>query len=82
MKTLDIRQKLHHYIEPAQDKKVKGIYTMVEEEIQEPYDYWNDKEFLSELRRRQEAYKSGQTKTHTLQEALKKIRASLDKKSK
>ena len=63
MNTTDIRQKLHHYIETAQDKKVKAIYAMVEDEIQETYDYWNDEEFLSELRRRQESYISGQAKT-------------------
>lgn len=45
VKTVEIKQKLHHYIETAQDKKLKAIYAMVEDEIQETYDYWNDQEF-------------------------------------
>jgi len=36
MKTADIRQKLHHYLETAQDKKVKAIFAMVEDEIEKP----------------------------------------------
>ena len=56
MTTEDIRQKLHHYIETAQDKKVKTIFAMVEDEIEETYDYWNDEKFVAELQRRENAY--------------------------
>lgn len=56
MKTADIRHKLHHYIETAQDKKVKTIFAMVEDEIEETYDYWNDEKFVAELQRRENAY--------------------------
>jgi hypothetical protein len=82
MNTTDIRQKLHHYIETAQDKKVKAIYAMVEDEIQETYDYWNDEEFLSELRRRQESYISGQAKTYTLSETMREIKQAIKRVNK
>ena len=55
MTTEDIRQKLHHYIETAQDKKVKTIFAMVVDEIEETYDYWNDEKFVAELQRRENA---------------------------
>ena len=35
MSTVAIRQRLHHYIETAKDKKVKAIFAMVEDEIEE-----------------------------------------------
>lgn len=79
MKTIDIRQKLHRYIETAQDKKVKAIYAMVEEEIQETNSYWNNPEFLAELKRRDEEYLTGKSKTYTLEEALKKARSAVKK---
>ncbi|MFN7791333.1 MAG: hypothetical protein ACK5NM_02175 [Cyclobacteriaceae bacterium] len=82
MNTTDIRQKLHHYIETAQDKKVKAIYAMVEDEIQETYDYWSDEEFLSELRRRQESYISGQAKTYTLSETMREIKQAIKRVNK
>lgn len=82
MNTTDIRQKLHHYIETAQDKKVKAIYAMVEDEIQETYDYWNDEEFLSELRRRQESYISGKAKTYTLSETMSEIKQAIKRVNK
>ncbi len=82
MNTTDIRQKLHHYIETAQDKKVKAIYAMVEDEIQETYDYWNDEEFLSELRRRQESYISGQAKTYTVSETMREIKQAIKRVNK
>jgi heterodisulfide reductase subunit C len=48
MKTSGIRQKLHNYLEVAEDKKVKAIYTMMQESIKESaVDY--SKEFKAEL---------------------------------
>ena len=79
MKTVEIREKLHHYIETAKDKKVKAIYAMVEDEIQETYDYWNDEKFLAELDRREEDFRLGKSKSYTLKEALKKARLAVKK---
>ncbi len=81
MKTDEIRQKLHHYIDTAQEKKVKAIFAMVEEEIEETYDHWEDAGFVAELQRRENAYVEGTAKSFTLkqsftnaQQALKKVK--------
>ena len=34
MTTATIRQKLHNYLEVADDKKVRAIYTMMETEVE------------------------------------------------
>ena len=62
MTTAAIREKLHEYINHADDKKVEAIYTLVESEIDEKYEWWEDKGFLEELDRRVADYESGKTK--------------------
>ena len=64
MSTLEIRERLHKYIDQADDRKVKAIYTMVEEEI-EPTDIWNDDAFVAELERRVNEIESGEVKGYT-----------------
>jgi hypothetical protein len=73
MNTEEIKVKLHHYIETAQEKKLKAIYTMLEGEIEEPYDYWNDREFTDELERREKEYLDGIAKTYTLEETMERV---------
>jgi hypothetical protein len=43
MEAIAIRDKLYDYIRFADDKKVKAIYTMVEEEINQKLDHWEVK---------------------------------------
>ena len=79
MSTASIRQKLHQYIETAQDKKVKAIFAMVEEEIEESSDHWKDEKFVAELERRENAYLKGAAKTYTIDQAVAKARAAVKK---
>jgi hypothetical protein len=44
MATTAIRDRLYDYIRYADEKKVKAIYTMVEEEINEQINLWEDKD--------------------------------------
>jgi uncharacterized membrane protein len=76
MKTVDIRQKLHQYIETAEDKKVKAIFAMIEEEIEETSDHWKDEKFVAELEKRKAAYQNGTAKTYSLDKAVAKARSA------
>jgi putative addiction module component (TIGR02574 family) len=76
MVTAAIRQKLHNYLETANDKKVKAIYTMVEDEIENTAVEYTD-EFKKELDRRYAAYKNGTSKAVTATESKKRIQKLL-----
>ena len=72
MNTIAIRQKLHSYLEVANDKKLKAIYTMVEEEIEETEVGYTG-EFKAELDKRYAGYKNGTAKIVTTTESKKRI---------
>jgi putative addiction module component (TIGR02574 family) len=76
MTTAAIRQQLHNYLEVAEDKKVKAIYTMMEEEIKESAVDYTD-EFKAELDRRYADYKSGKAKMLTAEESKKRVQKIL-----
>ena len=67
MSTLEIREHLHKYIDQADDRKVKAIYTLVEEGI-EPTHMWKDDDFVAELERRVNEIESGSVKGYTWEE--------------
>ena len=54
-----IREKLHEYINIADERKIEALYTMVEQDIVEKYDLWEDQEFLNEINNRLKKYESG-----------------------
>ena len=71
MTTLAIRQKLADYIKIADDKKVKAVYALLEEDMeQEAMKYTN--EFKAELDERHSYYLSG-GKMVTAENANKQI---------
>lgn len=70
MKSSEIRKKLHHYIDIADEKKIKAIFTMVEEEIEETSGHWNDKNFINALQEQEHKYLKGKLKTYTIEESL------------
>lgn len=59
MTATSIRQKLYDYIRVAEDRKIKAIYTMLEDEIDEVHDYWNDKVFIADVESRSSSLKTG-----------------------
>jgi hypothetical protein len=59
MNTSTIRQKLYEYIRVADDKKVKAIYTIIESDVNEVYEWWNDKDLVAELDSRSANLKNG-----------------------
>jgi len=58
MNTATIRKKLYEYIRVADDRKVRAIYTIIENDVIEPYEWWNDNELLTELDHRSEQIRS------------------------
>ena len=72
MTTAAIRQKLHNYLEVANDKKLKAIYTIVAAEIEDTQVAYTE-EFKAELDRRQAAYKDGTEPAITAAESQKRI---------
>lgn len=73
MTTAAIRKKLHHYIETAQDKKVKAIFAMVEDEIKEDNVNWTD-DFLEQLNKRTNDYESGKINGRSWEDVKKSSR--------
>jgi len=76
MSTAILRQKLHSYLEIAGDKKVKAIYAIMKNEIeQSAMEYTND--IKMELDNRYNGYKNGKTKIITAEESRKRIQKKL-----
>lgn len=75
MTTASIRKKLADYMQVADDKKVKAIYALFEDEIEQEEIEYTD-EFKKELDRRYDYYKNG-GKMINATEAEKQIRKIL-----
>jgi hypothetical protein len=63
-----IREKLYDYIRVADDKKIKAIYMILEDEITEQIEWWKDKDFTDALNKEFADWKSGKEKGYTLAE--------------
>jgi hypothetical protein len=70
MTTTAIREKLVGYMKVADDKKLKAIYTLFEDEINTQANDW-DESFVQEMEQRSKAVKSGTLKTYTWEETKK-----------
>ena len=73
MTTVALRQKLHKFIDSIEEKKVKAIYTLFENEIEQSEVEYSD-EFKAELDKRVEFYLNG-GKTVSPTEMKKRIKA-------
>ncbi|MEI8047189.1 MAG: hypothetical protein WCI92_07405 [Bacteroidota bacterium] len=62
MNTSTIRQRLYEYIRVADDKKVKAIYTIIESDMDELYEWWKDEALIAELNSCSADLKSGKDK--------------------
>jgi hypothetical protein len=72
MTTLALREKLHKFIDSIEEKKVKAIYTLFENEIEQGVEY--SEEFKAELDKRVEYYRNG-GKTVSATEMKKRLKA-------
>ena len=72
MTTVAIRKKLVDYMQVADDKKIKAMYALLEDEIeQEGMEYSDD--LKAELDKRFAGYKSGKVKMITAGESKKRV---------
>ncbi len=73
MDTTTKRQKLHEYIDTAENDKVDALYTILEHDVKEPYEWWNDEELCAELDRRSADFASGKDKGVPWEEVKKEL---------
>lgn len=70
METVDLREKLCDYIRSADDEKVKAMYTLLEDAIEAPVQWWEDDAFVAELDKEYDAFEKGEVKGYTMEEAM------------
>ncbi len=77
MSNAAIRNKLYDYIRVADDKKLNAIYNLLENEIEQTNEWWQNKQFTTELDKRYQALESGADKGFTveqLEQSISKLR--------
>ena len=70
MSTIEIKEKIHDYIEYADDKVLEAIYTLLSANAD---GYTLTAEQMTIVEERREEYLSGKSKTHSWDEAKKMI---------
>lgn len=72
MDTSTIRRHLHNYLEVADDKKIKALYTIIENDIKENDFVYSD-ELKAELDKRYAEYANGPAEMNTASDSKKRI---------
>ena len=72
METIQKRQKLHEYIQSADDEKVNALFLILESENNNDYPY--SAEDINMLYERRERYLKGEGKNLTVEESFEDIR--------
>ena len=68
MTTTQIKQQLHDYIDNAETKKLKAIYTLLESDIEDGYEFTDEQK--AELDKRHDDYVNGIGKMYTWEETV------------
>ncbi len=79
MSTIDssIRHKLYDYIRVADDKKLNAIYHLLEDDINQTYEWWKDNGMVEELDTRSQSLEDGSDKGFTIEQleiSIRKLR--------
>ena len=72
MEPASIKEKLHHYIDVADEKKLQAIYTILEDEIEGEYFYTQDE--IKMFYDRRQKHLNGESKNYTVAETLNLVR--------
>lgn len=73
MNAAAIRDRLYDYIRVADDKKIKAIYMMLEDDISDEAEWWNNPVFVAELEKEYEAWDTGKEKGYSLADVKAEI---------
>ncbi len=68
MSGASIREKLYDYIRVADEKKLKAIYNLLENEIEETAEWWKDVAVVKEFDKRYDNWLNQKEKAYTLEE--------------
>ena len=79
MTTTLIQKKLISYLENADEKKVKAVYTIFEDEINEENSFTLSEEHIKILDTKKKKHLSGKSKSYTWEDAKKIIRGEKKK---
>ncbi|MDR3715885.1 MAG: hypothetical protein P4L51_23975 [Puia sp.] len=80
MKAGAIRDRLYDYIRVADDEKIKAIYMMLEDDIAEQIEWWNNPVLVSELEKEYESWDSGKDRGYSLADIKTEIASRKGKK--
>ena len=81
MTTTAIRERLYDYIRVADDKKIKAIYTLLEDQVIPQVDWSLDEAVVAELDERVKRYNEGVDRGHTWDELEAEIELLKKKRS-
>lgn len=79
MTTAAIREKLHEYIDVADDDKIKNIYHLFEDQMAPSVDWSEDDEFVAELDERYRRWEEGIDKGLSIDEVKAELAKLKDK---
>ncbi|MEJ7676903.1 MAG: hypothetical protein WKG06_03305 [Segetibacter sp.] len=74
-----LKKMLHEYIDLADEKKLKAIYVMVEDDLERFENNWEDENFVAEIEKRSAAIKNGSAKTYTWEEVQQRASEALQR---
>ncbi len=71
MTTTAIREKLNDYIKTADERQLKAIYNLFEDQMAPAYDWSADEDFVAELDERVRKYEAGIEPGFSVERALR-----------
>lgn len=74
-----VKEKLHEYIDYADENKIQAIYTLVKGDIEERKNLYDDAT-LNSLRQISKDYSAGKIEGYSVEESMKRVRKQIGRK--